>query len=43
MGSYMASTDIFEIKWQVVLFTLQTKLNIIGNDYNYNAGALAFA
>ena len=42
MGSYMGSTGIMEIKWQVVYLTLQIKLNIAGNNYN-NATGYAFA
>ncbi len=42
MGSYMASTEIIRLKWQVGLSTLQINLNIAGNDYNYSTG-YAFA
>ena len=40
MGSFMVSTEINEIKLQVVCLTLQTKLNIAGNNYT---NAVAYA
>ena len=40
MGSYLASTGMIEVRWQVVYLTLQIKLNIAGNNYN---NAVAYA